>query len=406
MGNLLLTPTIITREYLRILHNRSNFIGSINRDYDKRFAQSGAKIGTQLQIRLPNQYTIRRGLVASAQDTTEQSVALVVSSVMGVDFGFNSQELTLTIDEFSSRYIKPSAAVLSSNLEADAFSMYKAVYQQTGVPGTNSTGANVPLHYLQAGALLNQSLTPDDDTRSLIVNSGQMTGGVDALKGLFQSSTEISKQYLRGIIGVTAGFTWMRNELIPAHTMGTAVANAGSVDGANQTGAILNVKGYAAGATITNGTIFTITTGTAVNMVHPETKATYGQAQQFVVTADATCDASGKAALSISPSIVKTGATQNVTASPDDGATITLSAVANSTYHNALAFHKDAFTFVTADLDLPKGMDMASRVQQDGISIAFLRGFDIVNRKYISRLDVLYGYLTTRPQLASRVAGA
>jgi hypothetical protein len=38
MANTLLTPDIITREALRILHQKLVFIGSINRQYDPRFA--------------------------------------------------------------------------------------------------------------------------------------------------------------------------------------------------------------------------------------------------------------------------------------------------------------------------------------------------------------------------------
>ena len=71
MANTLLTPTAVTREALRILHQKLNFIGSIDRQYDDQYAKTGAKIGDSLKIRLPNEYTVRTGAAISVQDTTE-----------------------------------------------------------------------------------------------------------------------------------------------------------------------------------------------------------------------------------------------------------------------------------------------------------------------------------------------
>ena len=61
MPNTILTPTAVTRKALQVLHQKLNFIGNINRTYDDSFANSGAKIGDSLKIRLPNEYTVRTG---------------------------------------------------------------------------------------------------------------------------------------------------------------------------------------------------------------------------------------------------------------------------------------------------------------------------------------------------------
>ena len=53
MANNILTPTMITREALRVLHGKLSFISNVNTQYDDRFAQTGAKIGTSLNIRMP-----------------------------------------------------------------------------------------------------------------------------------------------------------------------------------------------------------------------------------------------------------------------------------------------------------------------------------------------------------------
>uniref|UniRef100_UPI0037C69D42 hypothetical protein n=1 Tax=Phenylobacterium sp. TaxID=1871053 RepID=UPI0037C69D42 len=69
MPNTLLSATAVTREALRVLHQKLSFVGTITRDYDDRFAQQGAKVGDTLKIRLPNQYVVRSGATLSAQDT-------------------------------------------------------------------------------------------------------------------------------------------------------------------------------------------------------------------------------------------------------------------------------------------------------------------------------------------------
>src|SRR6478735_9920672 len=132
MSNSLLTPTAVTREALRILHQKLNFVGNITRDYDDSFANSGAKIGDSLKIRVPNQYTVRSGAVLAAQDTSESSVTLQVATQKGVDLNFSSAELTLSLDDFSSRILDPAMSVLAANIEADAMSMYKDVANQVG----------------------------------------------------------------------------------------------------------------------------------------------------------------------------------------------------------------------------------------------------------------------------------
>lgn len=396
MANALLTPNQITREALRILHQKLTFIGNINRSYDDSFAKSGAKIGDSLRIRLPNQYTVRSGATLSAQDTTEQSVTLQVNNQKGVDLNFTSVDLTLSLDDFSSRILEPAMAVLAANIEADALSMFKDVYNIIGTPGTVPNALKT---YLNARKVLNDNLTPMDNNRCMQLTTGANVEIVDALKGLFQDSAAISKQYREGIMGRTAGFDWYENTLMPTHTNGTQ-ATGFTINGATQTGSTLNVGGLTSTNTLTKGTVFTIAN---VFMVHPETKAVTTTLQQFVVTSDFT--ASGTTgAIGISPAIVTSGARQNVNVSPANSAVCTIATGSTSTgYGQNIAHHKDAFTFATADLIMPSGVDFSAREVYDGISMRIVRDYDINNDAFPCRIDVLYGYKTIRPQLACRV---
>lgn len=392
MANSLLTPTQVLRKSLMVLHQKCNFIGSISRQYDSSFAQSGAKIGDSLKIREPNQYTVTTGAALSAQDVTESSVTLQVSTQKHVGMHFTSSDLTLSIDDFAERYINPAMSVLAANIEADAFSMMKDVYQ-----AVDNVGAALTLNKaLTARKQLVDALAPGD-ARTLILNTQDNLDLVDGLKGLFQDSTQIAKQYREGKVGTTAGFgDVFENTIMPTQTTGTAAAaTTYTVNGANQTGAAVTV---ATGTqTFKAGDVVTFA---GANRVHPETKSDTGVLQQFVVTADY---AGGAGNLAISPSIVTSGAKQNVSASPTNGGAVTKIGGASAIYKPSLAFHRDAFTFATADLVMPKGVDFAARETMDGISMRLIRDYDINNDKLVTRLDVLYGFKTVRPQLACRI---
>lgn len=386
MANTLLTPQQITRESLRLLHQKLTFIGNVNRQYDSQFAKSGAKIGDSLKIRLPNEYTVRTGRTLSAQDTTETSTTLQVATQAGVDVNFYSSELTLSLDDFSSRILEPAMARLAAHMEADALNMYKDVYNLVGTAGTVPADL---LTYLEAKRKLDENLTPMDSNRTAHLLPVSTVKLVDALKGLFQDSKAITEQYREGMMGRTAGFDFYQNTLMPTHTVGADVTTV-TVNGATQTGSTLAVLG----ADVKKGDVFTIA---GVYQVHPETKATMPNLQQFVVTAD------GTTSLSISPPITTSGAKQTVNASPANGAAITFVGTAATGYGQNLAFHKDAFAFATADLIMPKGVDWSAREVYDGISMRVVRAYDINNDALPCRIDVLYGYKTIRPQMACRI---
>ena len=400
MSNSILSPTIITREALRILHANLNFIGAINRQYDKQFANEGAspsgKIGPNLTIRLPNQFTVRTGATLAVQDVTEQSQVLTVSTQKGVDTNFTVNDLTLSIDEFSARYLKPAMAVLASNIEADALNMVKDVYNMVDDDGNVISF----LDFMKAGQKLDEGLSPDDGDRTCVLNLSHNTKLTDALKGLFNPQAQLGNQYRKGMVAKdTAGFNdWYRNSLLVQETTGTAAKTTGyTVNGPNQTGAAVTVQ--TGTTTFLKGDVITLA---GCNRCHPETKADLGYLEQFVITANSGASATS---LAISPSIVTTGATQNVVASPSDtGAVVKVGAGVSETYTQTIAFHPDAFTFVTADLiDVSKFGAWGSRQVQDGISMRIARQYDIVNDKIPCRIDVLYGYKTIRPQLACRI---
>lgn len=395
MSNTLLTPQAITREALNILHQKLNFVGNVNRQYDNSFAKSGAKIGDSLRIRLPNQYTVRSGATLSTQDTKERSTTLQINNQRGVDLNFSSNELTLSLDDFSSRIIEPAMSVLAANIEADALSMALDVYNNV-----NNIGSAVTFNKIMAARkVLNDNLAPMDANRAVILNTQDNLDLVDGLKGLFQDSNAIRQQYREGMMGRTGGFDFYENTLLGSQATGTAAATTTyTVNGAVTTNGTSAVTVATGATTFKKGDIFTVA---GCNRVHPETKADTGALQQFVVTEDY---AGGAGSLKFSPAIyTSTGAQNVVAAGMANGAALTKIGSASGVYKPSLAFHKDAFTFATADLVMPNGVDFAAREVFDGISMRIVRLYDINNDAFPCRLDVLYGYKTLRAELACRI---
>lgn len=395
MAQTLLSPTIITREALRILHANLNFIGNINKQYDDQFADGGAspsgKIGPSLTIRMPNQYTVRTGSVLSVQDTVETSQVLTVSTQKGVDTFFTSQDLTLTIDEFSKRYLAPAMAVLAANIESDALSMIKDVYNAVDDNANALTYKDVA----NARKMLNLYLAPPTD-RCATMNPSHVVSFNDAVKGLFNPQESVARPYLTGKIGKVNGIDTYENTLLNSFQSGTAAASTGYTATLTSGSATVSITGNT--TTFKKGDIVTFA---GVDAVDPETKADRGFVQQFVVTADS---GSSPTSISVSPTPVSSGATQNVSSLGSSPAVSKVGGGANALYAQSLFFHPEAFTFVTADLiDVSQFGAWGARKMQDGISMRIARQYDIVNDNIPCRIDVLYGYKTLRPQLACRV---
>ncbi len=392
MTQSLLTPTAVTREALRILHQKLNFIGSITRDYDASYAKTGAKIGDSLKIRLPNQYVVRTGRAINVQETEENSVTLQVATQKGVDVSFNSAELTLSLDDFSKRILNPAMTVLAANIEADAMSMYKDVGQSIWNGAAALTFAKV----LAGRKKLQDSLTPlNDRTASLQTQEGADL--VDALKGLFHDGDTVAKQYREGYMGRTAGFDFVENTLWPGHTRGGGNTSYVVNTSTGITSGSTTIAVTAGSGTIAKGDVFTIADCYAV---HHESKARQGLFQ-FVCAED---NAGGAGNVVVYTAPITSGAKQNVElVSAGASKAVVLFGTASTLVTTSMLYQEEAFAFATADLQMPSGVDFAKREVLDGISMRIVRQYSISDDSFPCRIDVLYGYKTLRSQLACRL---
>lgn len=408
MSNTLLTIGMITKETLAVLENELTFTRLVSRAYDSQFAKIGAKIGDTINIRKPVRYVGRRTATLNVEGTVETSVPLTVSTQYGTDMSFTSAELALSMDEFKERIIKPAVANIANMIDYDGLQQYKNVYNVVGTPGTTP---NTLLTYLNAGVALDNEAAPMGD-RNICMNPQAQATIVNALTAIFNPGKQISDQYLKGKMGTAAGFDWYMDQNVAVHTIGTYAGTpltnyptTAFVQGAQS----LVTDGWTATTTTLNiGDVFTIA---GVNGINPQNRQSTGVLKNFVVTAVTTTDVSGNSTIAFSPAIIApvNGVAvynQTTTALPANNAAITVFGASTTQTPQNVAFCKDAFTFAAVDLPDMPGVEVSRATSPKlGMSIRLMRGTDMINDRAISRLDLLGGWATLRPELAVRICG-
>lgn len=420
MANTLLTIDMITREALRLAHEKATFIGTINRQFDDSFGQEGAKIGDTLRIRLPSQYTRRQGSrVMDVQDSVQQSTALVVATQDGVDIKFNSRERALDLDEYSQLHLQPAMATLVSNIDSDVLqactkSTFNWATNASPLLQTNVTTMSAISSLTAAGnarTRLNQNLAPKGDRR-IQVDSGTMGSMVAGTAAYFNPSNAISEQYREGFIARTAMADYYENERIfNMATVSSVLVSSWRVTSFLTTLGI-NTAGVSTTSILPVGQVFTLMaapSSTTIFDCHPETKAQFPNAKQFTVVSSVF---GATSTITFSPPIFLSGPRQNVfsvftaTSLAMSSFQINAAGTTTATFPTGLMYHKDAFTFASADLPLMAGAEKCVRKSFDGLSLRIWSDGDIRNDELLTRIDILYGYAAIRPEWACRVLGA
>lgn len=402
MANTNLTIDMIAREALALAHEKAAFLGTINRQFDSSWSSDGPT-GDTLRIRIPSAYVRRKGSrVMDVQDSTQLSTSLVRATQDGVDMRFNSRELALDMKDFKTLHLAPAMAVMVSGIESDVLQgCSKAVWNVAGTAGT------APADLAAVGAArakLNQGLAPKDGNRFIQMDSVTMGSLVNGLKGLFQDSSQIKEQYREGLVGRSAMADFYENERTYSLTNQTSVAHtSGTLNGPTLINGLATVTTATAGLP-TIGSVFTVA---GIFAVHPETKAAYANLQQFTVTAT-----NSASTMTIAPAMYISGALQNVaqasgaqltSTSNVTSAAMTFVGAASTSYPHNLMYHRDAFTFATAELPLMADAAKCVIKTYDGLSLRVWQAADIRNDELLTRIDMLYGYAAIRPQWACRI---
>lgn len=401
MANSLLTIDMITRKSLEILENNLVITRNVNRQYDDSFAVQGAKIGSTLRIRLPDRALVTDGAALQVQDDNEQYTTLTVSSQKHIGINFTSAELTMQLDDFAERVLKPRISQLAASVDADVANSFQSIYNTVGTPGT-TPGTSLVL--LQGQQKLNEGAAVMSP-RYATVNPAANAQLVEGMKGLFNPTDTVSRQFKNGMMGTgVLGYEeinmsqsikqFTTGSRAGAHTVTTTVSTQGQ--------STINITGSGS-ETLAVGDVFTVASVYAVN---PQTRESTGSLQQFVVTAANTASGGAYTSVAISPAMYTSAhALATINSFPQSGAVVTFVGSASTQYPQNLIYHKDAIAFATADLLMPQGVDMASRQVHNGISMRIVRQYDINNDRMPCRVDVLYGYSVIRPQMGVRLWG-
>lgn len=413
MANNVITSQMITNETMRILHNTSAFLGNINTEFESDFAKKGAKAGSIVNVRRPVQFTVRNGATVSVQDVNETTVPVTMEPEFGIDWSFSDYDLTLSIDKFSERYLQAAGMRLATELDYRiAQRFYRGVANFAGTPGTPISTAQAAL---DAAVLLDDNACPRGEGRLMALTPLSNAKLVGGMSGLFNDQATQGKQLKTGMMKTNLGMDFQMSQNLATHTVGAlggtplvkganqGLINSGATDSPYASTTTLITDGWTAaiGNRLNLGDVITID---GVYSVNPETKQSTGRLMQFVVTANTSSDGSGNASPIIYPAIIAGGAYQNVNALPADNAPISvLTGTASTGYAQNILFHRDAFTLVTAELELPKGTDMASNASYEGVSLRFIRDYDINSNARVCRFDILAGYGLLRPEWAVRV---
>ena len=411
--NTLLTIGMITREALEYFSNNLVFCNRahILRQFSREFAIPGDKIGPTLNVRLPAQLRATSGPNLQTQDYIEQSVPLSINQQEHVDLQFTSFEMTLSLDDWGDRIGEPSGIVLANKVDAYGLGLYHQIPNAVLVP----TAGNVKWRaYLQAGAMLADNSAPNDGSWRIVLNQWAQVDILDELKGLFQSSEQIARQYERGLMGTSGGFAWVWDQNVAVHTTGPR-GGAPLYATTASDGLSITVSGFTAAAAnrLKKGDIFTFgdpATPAAgdIYAVNPVSLQSTGKLRQFTVTSDVNSAADGTATIPIYPAIIgpatPANPRQTVHALPTGGKALIFLGAASTAYYQNLAHQKSAFAMAMARLQEPFSGQAAYATDEDtGVAIRTWKSSDITTDSHASRADIAFGFSVTRPQWAVRM---
>ena len=411
MSNNLLTISKITNEALMVLENELTFTGQVDRNYDDQFAVVGAKIGSTVNVRRPGRFIGTTGPALVVEDFNETSVPVTLTTQFHVDTQFTTQDLALSLDQFSDRVLKPGIAAIANKMDRDG--LVTAKNNTANIVGTAGTAPTGLITYLTAAAYLDSEGAPRDGRRSVVVEPFTSATIVDSLKGLFVPNEKISSQYTKGMMGRdSGGMNWYMDQNVVSQTFGSYSTATLSCNVTTATGFLSSGWAYSsnitigaatAAATLNQGDTFTIA---GVYAVNPQNRQSYGKLRNFVVQSTTAIASGGTATVTVVPAVITAGQFQNVSVTTTGSQTVTPFNNTGVTSPQNILMHKNAFTMACADLELPEGVHFAGRASDKelGLSLRVVRQYTINNDSIPTRIDVLYGWAPLYPELACRIA--
>ncbi len=418
MSNTTLTASVVAKTALAILENELGVLKTLYRAHESEFSNkvNGYKVGDTISIRRPADFTVRSGATLSTQDVIEGKTTLTIDQQIGVDFQFNSTDLTLSVSDMAERIMKPAMSNIINYMANDVFTqMYRGAYHWVGTPGNTIDSFS---DFAKAPERLDLAAVPMDG-RAASLHPSDHWGLLGSQTSLYIQDAAKDAYRNRNLGSIGGVDTWM-SQVLPTHTVGP-LGGTPLVNGASQNVSYDTAKNAwtqslitdgwtaAAASRVKAGDVFTLyaagTSGAKVKMVNPKTKAVTEVDQQFVVISDGSSDGSGNLTLTISPPIITSGPHQTVNVAPADNAGLVFLGTASTAYRQNLAYHKNSMALAMVPLEMPQAAYNGARESYKDMSVRVIPIYDGTNDLSKWRLDLLYGRKLLDPRLVTRLSG-
>lgn len=377
--------------------------------------------GLQVIEQTTPRYTVTRtengvkDLSAGTDGTVFGSEMFEITGTFNANMGWGDFVKIKTIGEArESKALLGAATSMAEKI--DAYIMSIAALASADWVGDGSTSIDEWLDAAAAYARLKENGVDDSELSYIFNHTDEMKLGDQVVK-LPGPDSFSTATYRKGFSGELNGIRSMFTNQLPALTVGTrAATGAGAINGANQNvnyadvakaGSVngrrltqsLIMDGFAAGATIKAGEVFTIPNVYAYDnrkqaLVQP------ARLQQFTVIADATASGAGAATLTIYPAMVVPGsgagdnvnintAHATVNAAPADNAVVTFLGAASATLAPRLLIQKPAIVVNTIPLIMPASdTAMRRKLKKVPISVRMWQHSDFDTGAHGVRFDV------------------
>lgn len=418
MANTLVTTSWVIREASVLLDNMLVGKKLCYTDYSDEFTEGR---GESVTMKLPNSYEATNGPVMTMQDTVIGTVPVAIDKWATVGIQYTDKERTFSVIRFREETLVPAMRAIANKIDRD---IWLASLLSNNWVGNAGTAVNGWDDVGRARQRLLEGAAPGPYVG--IMSPADGTGLMNAFTALSNTQPAAKSALEDAKLGRVAGMDLHETQNLPTLTTGTRVNGAGlQSNGASQTSTWANVRttqtqslvcdGFAAGATVKAGEVFTLGNVAAglldVNPVPGDStlgKPPLPYLKQFVVTSDATADGGGNITLTIWPAIITSGAYQNVrlTAANTDNLNLVFQGSASTTYTANVAMNRNAIALVNRPLVMPEGVTDCARMTHNNISMRFAPVWDGVNSNQRWRFDVVYGVKAIRPDLMVRFSGA
>lgn len=384
-----------------------------NRNLEGDFKGLKYATGQTINYRLEERYLGGEGATAVSEARVQVIRPLTISKQFNTMVEFDGFELTFdrARDEpYLDMMLNPRAKRLANLVEKfiGIDNLQDAVYQAIGTPGVAIDFNTVAL----TDAYMTELGIPEDGNR-YFANPPRVSAGLaDSLKNVFNMTVNRGA-LMDGFIGHLSGFDFFKSNFLKRHVSGAGGVGAGAPTGYKLAGTVTNGPisggntisvtglGQAPGTVVfKKGDILTIDEAAGVFMINPLTYEPLEQTAQFVVTADVISAGGNTADIPVNPTIVVSGARQNISAAIPNGAQMYLA----DDHNVSIAFHNQTIVFAAPPIKELKGGVEAQTSYSDlyKMAMTYSLGADIRNYVQLDRIDVICG-VAINPEFAVRV---